>query len=92
MIKIGFSLLLAIGLLHAQAALAAADCKSYPKEQWASEETLKEALEAEGYTIKKFKVDGNCYEIYGRNKEGKKVEIYFDMKTLAIVKAIGLKD
>lgn len=92
MIKIGFSLLLAIGLLQAQAALAAADCKSYPKEQWASEETLKEALEAEGYTIKKFKVDGNCYEIYGRNKEGKKVEIYFDMKTLAIVKAIGLKD
>lgn len=71
---------------------AAADCKSYPKEEWASEDTLKEALEAEGYTIKKFKVDGNCYEIYGRSKEGKKVEIYFDMKTLAIVKAIGLKD
>lgn len=90
--KIGFSLLLAIGLLHAQATLAAADCKSYPKDEWASEDTLKEALEAEGYTIKKFKVDGNCYEIYGRNKEGKKVEIYFDMKTLAIVKAIGLKD
>lgn len=71
---------------------AAADCKSYPKEEWASEDALKEALEAEGYTIKKFKVDGNCYEIYGRSKEGKKVEIYFDMKTLAIVKAIGLKD
>ena len=68
-------------------AMAAADCKAYPKEEWAPEQTLKEALDAEGYTIKKFKVDGNCYEIYGRNKEGKKVEIYFDMKTLAIVKA-----
>ena len=31
---------------------------------------------AQGYKIKKFKVDGNCYEIYGHNKEGKKVEIY----------------
>lgn len=71
---------------------AAADCPAYPKEEWAAESTLKEALDAEGYTIKKFKIDGNCYEIYGRNKEGKKVEIYFDMKTLAIVKAIGLKD
>lgn len=90
--KFGFSLLLAMGLLQAQAVFAAADCKSYPKDEWASEDTLKEALEAEGYTIKKFKVDGNCYEIYGRNKEGRKVEIYFDMKTLAIVKAIGLKD
>lgn len=67
--------------------MAAADCKPYPKEEWASEETLKEALDAEGYTIKKFKIDGNCYEIYGRNKEGKKVELYFDMKTLNIVKA-----
>ncbi len=66
---------------------ASADCPAYPKEEWADEDMLKEALDAEGYTIKKFKIDGNCYEIYGRNKEGKKVEIYFDMKTLAIIKA-----
>jgi hypothetical protein len=68
-------------------AQAAADCKAYPQSEWASEDTLKQALEDEGYTIKKLKVDGNCYEIYGRNKQGKKVEIYFDTKTLAIVKA-----
>ncbi|MGQ0441858.1 MAG: PepSY domain-containing protein [Methylophilaceae bacterium] len=68
-------------------AMAAADCPAYPKEEWASEETLKKTLKEEGYSIKKFKVDGNCYEIYGRNKEGKKVEIYFDTKTLSVVKA-----
>jgi hypothetical protein len=67
--------------------MASADCAVHPKEEWASEDTLKQVLSEEGYTIKKFKVDGNCYEIYGRNKEGKKVEIYFDTKTLAIVKA-----
>lgn len=66
---------------------AGADCAVHPKSEWASEDTLKQALIEEGYSIKKFKVDGNCYEIYGRNKEGKKVEIYFDTKTLAIVKA-----
>jgi hypothetical protein len=66
---------------------ASADCPAYPEEEWADENTLKEALDAEGYTIKKFKIDGNCYEMYGRNNEGKKVEIYFDMKTLAIIKA-----
>lgn len=70
-----------------QLGLASADCPAYPKEEWAPEDTLKEALDAEGYQIKKFKIDDNCYEIYGRNKEGKKVEIYFDMKTLAIIKA-----
>ena len=66
---------------------AGADCKAHPKSEWASEDTLKQTLKEEGYTIKKFKVDGNCYEIYGRNKQGKKVEIYFDTKTLEIVKA-----
>lgn len=68
-------------------AMASAECPVHPKEEWASEDTLKQALQEEGYKIKKFKVDGNCYEIYGRNKEGKKVEIYFDTKTLAIIKA-----
>lgn len=66
---------------------AAADCPVYPKEEWASEDTLKQALTDEGYKIKKFKVDGNCYEIYGWNRQGKRVEIYFDTKTLAIIKA-----
>lgn len=68
-------------------AIASADCPVYPKEEWASKDTLKKNLKEEGYKFKKIKVDGNCYEIYGRNKEGKKVEIYFDMKTLAVVKS-----
>jgi hypothetical protein len=74
-------------LLSPLTVFASADCPVHPKEEWASQDTLKQALADEGYTIKKFKVDGNCYEIYGRNKEGKKVEIYFDTKTLAIIKA-----
>ena len=44
-------------------------------------------LEAQGYKITKFKIDGNCYEIYGTSKDGTKVEIYFDTKSLDIVKA-----
>ena len=84
--------LLAIMSLFPIQALASADCPVYPKQEWAEQDTLKQALTAEGYSIKKFKIDGNCYEMYGRNKEGKKVEIYFDMKTFAIIKAEGLKE
>ena len=36
--------------------------------------------------IKKFKVLDYCYEIYGKNKEGKKVEIYFNPVTAAVFK------
>jgi hypothetical protein len=67
-------------------AYAKADCKAYPKAEWMKEADAKAKIEAQGYTIGKFKVDGNCYEIYGKNKEGKKVEIYYDAKTLEPVK------
>lgn len=68
-------------------AFASAKCEKHPKEEWMNQEDAKAQLVAAGYKIRKFKVDGNCYEIYGYNKEGKKVEIYFDTKTLDVVKA-----
>ena len=67
-------------------AFASADCPVYPKEEWADKEILRKTLIEEGYSIKKLHTSGNCYEIYGRNKAGKQVEIYFDAKTFAIVK------
>ena len=68
-------------------AWAGANCKANPKTDWMSEADAKAKLVAQGYKIAKFKIDGNCYEIYGTNKDGKKVEIYFDTKSLDIVKA-----
>jgi hypothetical protein len=70
----------------AHCSFAKADCKAYPKAEWMKEADAKAKIAAQGYTIDKFKVDGNCYEIYGTNKEGKKVEIYYDAKTLEPVK------
>ena len=69
------------------AAFAAANCPKYPKAEWMPEGEAKAKIEAMGYKIGKFKVDGNCYEIYGHNKEGKKAEVYFDAKTLGIIKS-----
>ena len=68
-------------------AFAAANCPKYAKNEWMSEAEAKAKIESMGYKIDKFKVDGNCYEIYGVNKEGKKAEVYFDAKTLSIIKA-----
>ena len=68
-------------------AFAGAKCQKHPKNEWMSEPDAKAKIEAQGYKIRKFKVDGNCYEIYGTNKDGKKAEVYFDTKTLAVVKA-----
>jgi len=60
------------------AALAGPTC-TVPQTKWMKEADFKKGLEAQGYQIKTFKVSkGQCYEIYGFDKTGKKVEIYFD--------------
>lgn len=68
----------ALLLAMAGAAFAGPACTA-PKEKWLPEAAFKKDLEAQGYQIKTFKVSkGQCYEIYGTDKTGKKVEIYFD--------------
>ena len=73
--------LIAVALMAAfasSAAMASAQCPAQPKDKWQKEADFKKQLMDQGYQIKTFKVSGNCYEIYGKNKDGKKVEIYFD--------------
>jgi hypothetical protein len=69
---------LATGLLGSGAVLAAPDCTSAPRDAWMTEAAMKQQVLDGGYTIDKFKVSGNCYEIYGKDKAGKNVEIYND--------------
>ncbi|MDR6539365.1 PepSY domain-containing protein [Variovorax soli] len=82
-----FAVVFGLCAVSTMPAFAKANCKAYPKAEWMKEADAKAKIEAQGYTISKFKVDGNCYEIYGRNKAGKKVEIYYDAKTLEPVKS-----
>ncbi len=58
--------------------LAKKECTKEPKEKWMSESDFKKKAESEGYKIKKFKQPGSCYEIYGTDKDGNKVEVYFN--------------
>jgi hypothetical protein len=71
--------------LAAGTALAGPSC-NVPQAQWMKEADFKAKLQKEGYDIRTFKVSkGQCYEIYGFDKAGKKVEIYFDPATAAVL-------
>ena len=48
-----------------------------PQAQWKSIESLTRALTAQKWVVRKAKVDGGCYEVYGTTPEGDKVEAYF---------------
>lgn len=63
----------------------AGSCTEEPQDKWLKEEDMKAKILEMGYKIDVFKVDGTCYEIYGHNKDGKKVEVYFNPVTAAVV-------
>ncbi|MCB0351783.1 MAG: PepSY domain-containing protein [Bdellovibrionales bacterium] len=67
-------------------ASAKKNCTDQPKDKWMKVDDFKKRLESEGYKIRKFKQPGSCYEIYGTNKDGRKVEIYFNPVDGAVVK------
>lgn len=80
-----FVILLSL-LVVGSAANAKKSCTDQPKEKWMSEAEFKKQVEGRGYKIRKFKQPGTCYEIYGTDKEGKKVEVYFNPTDGSVVK------
>ncbi|BCJ90966.1 hypothetical protein IZ6_17010 [Terrihabitans soli] len=88
MTKTALALAAALALTGmSQTALASANCTEHPKSEWLSEDAMKAKVGEMGYKIKVFKVSGDCYEIYGWTKDGRKAEIYFDTKTGDVVKS-----
>ena len=69
-------------------AFAGTKCIDHPQNEKIPAAKFQEQLKQQGYQIKKFKeTSANCDEIYGHNKDGQKVEIYFDTKTGQVVKS-----
>jgi hypothetical protein len=67
-------------------AFAGPDCTSEPKDKWLSENAMKTKIAELGYKYRVFKVTkGNCYEIYGQDPSGKRIEVYFHPVTGKVV-------
>jgi len=58
------------------------ECDSGDRTGWQSPEELERQMIAEGWTVRRIKEDGGCYEAYGTTPEGQRVEAYFDPVTL----------
>ncbi len=52
-------------------------CEAGPQSGWKSRAALEANLVKQGWKIKKSKIDGGCYEVYGTTPEGDRVEAYF---------------
>lgn len=72
--------------LVAGVAFASDKCDAGPKDQWQPKEALEKKLQAEGIKVKRIKIDDGCYEVYGTDAKGARLERYFHPKTLEPVK------
>lgn len=52
-----------------------------PRAEWKPQMELQRKLTAEGWKVRQVKVDNGCYEVYGFDSTGKRIEIYFNPKT-----------
>ena len=57
-------------------------CDSGDKSNWKTMQQLENKMKAEGWTVRRIKEDGGCYEAYGTTPEGQRVEAYFHPVTL----------
>ncbi len=75
---------LLLGSLPASAT-GLATCESGPKSGWQPAEKLEKQLTDQGWKVRRIKEDGGCYEVYGLDDKGQRVEAYFHPVTLAPV-------
>ena len=68
-------------------AIAGPNCTTEPESKWMTKAQMMDHIKPLGHTVDVFKkTKGNCYEIYGKTREGKRVEVYFHPITGAVVK------
>ena len=66
------------------------DC-SVPMAQWQPREAVQRMAEAQGWTVRRIKIDDGCYEIDGRDADGRASKMTVDPATLTI-QAIEYED
>ena len=63
-------------------------CDPLPKEEWRPQADLERKLANQGWKVGRVVITNGCYEVYGHDEKGRKVETFFHPKTLAVVTAV----
>ena len=74
---------LLVMIIASGAALAHGDvkCEKYPKSEWKPHDDLHKKLRSEGWQVRRMEKTDTCYEVYGKDPKGNRVEAFFDPKT-----------
>ena len=79
--------LLALSLsLAAPALLADDDDCDVPVKQWQSRDAVLRLAAQQGWQVQRLKIDDGCYEVYGKDAQGRSFKAKVDPETLRVVK------
>ena len=73
-----------LGVILAGAALADDDC-FVPMADWQPRDAVARLAEDNGWTVRRIKIDDGCYEINGRDAEGRRIEVTVHPATLEVI-------
>jgi hypothetical protein len=83
MIGISTRLILTLALIAAPA-LASDDC-AVPMTDWQPREAVVKLAAEQGWELGRIRIDDGCYEVIGRDAEGRSIEVKLDPATLAVI-------
>ena len=73
------------GSVFAAAAAPKIECSTADAAKFQTQAALIAKLKAEGTKVSKIKVEGGCYEVYAKDKAGKKANAAYNAETLEML-------
>lgn len=67
----------------------AGSCTNEAKSRWMEPAAVQSKFEQQGYTVRRIKSSGTCYEVYALDKNGKKVELFVSPADATVVGQAG---
>lgn len=78
------SIALAMLVVAGQPVWAGRDCDA-PPEAWQSGSAVRALAERNGWRVERLKIDDGCYEIKGRDAEGRRLKAKIDPASLTVI-------
>jgi hypothetical protein len=79
------TILIVVATLAAATMTRADDDCAVPMANWQPRAAVQAMAEAQGWTVRRIKIDDGCYEIYGADATGRAIEVMVDPATLEVI-------
>ena len=83
--RTSLTILIVMTALGVASAAQADEACTVPMADWQPRATVQQMAEAQGWTVRRIKIDDGCYEIKASDAQGRAIEVQVDPSTLAMV-------